>query len=167
MSNELNNLNEIVKQTAFNLNAVSEQMGLVNSKLKAHETKLVDLEEKTSFIESDLGDFKKYVKENEFIDPEKVEMLRITMGNRVADLLSPLNLTQPEFGEFYGKFMSKFWWDCKKHSYAVGRAGVYTKARHYEDVLSYVGQWQPEGYGSAAGYIDHLRARRGHKKYRN
>lgn len=109
MSNELNNLNEIVKQTAFNLNTVSEQMGLVNARLKVHEGKIADLEEKTSFIEGDLRDFKKYVKENEFIDPEKVETLRVTMGNRVVDLLSPLNLTQPEFGEFYGKFMSKFW----------------------------------------------------------
>lgn len=153
-------LKTIVRQTAFNLNAVSEQMGLVNAKLKAHEGRLASLEDKTSLVASDLGNFKEYVKENEYIEPEKVDKLRIAMGNRVVDLLSDMNLSKSEFGEYYGKFMSKFWWDCKKHSYAVGKAGVYTKNRHYEDLMKYIGEWQPEGHGSAVGYIDHLRAKK-------
>lgn len=153
-------LKTIVKQTAFNLNAVSEQMGLVNAKLKAHEGRLASLENKTSLVASDLGNFKEYVKENEYIEPEKVDKLKIAMGNRVVDLLSGLNLSKSEFGEYYGKFMSKFWWDCKKHSYAVGKAGVYTKNRHYEDLMKYIGEWQPEGYGSAVGYINHLKVKK-------
>lgn len=163
MSNDLQQINDIVQQTAFNIRAISEQMGIVESKVKNHETRLTSLEEKTDREYNEFINFKKYVKENEYIEPEKVEKLKTAMGNRVVDLLSPLHLSQSAFGEFYGKFMSKFWWDCKKHSYAVGKAGVYTKERHFNDLMEYVGEWIPEGYGSAKGYIDHLEA----KKQRN
>lgn len=160
MSNELDQINSIVQQTAFTVKAISEQMGIVESKVKNHENRITTLEERTESQYKEFVNFKEIVKENEYIEPEKVEKLKVAMGNRVVDLLSPLDLSKSEFGEYYGKFMSKFWWDCKKHSYAVGKAGVYTKQKHYKLLMEYIGEWIPEGYGSAEGYIAHLRVKK-------
>lgn len=156
---QLEDIKNLVKQTAFNVSAISEQMGIVEQRVKNHETRITSLEEHTNESDKAFKDFKEYVKENEYISPEKVEKLKTAMGNRVVDLLSQLNLSQSEFGEYYGKFMSKFWWDCKKHSYAIGKAGVYTKERHFSPLMEYVGLWTPEGYGSATGYISHLKTK--------
>ena len=163
MSNGLSNvpnIEKIVEQTAFNLSVVSKQMGLLQTKVEDHEIRLKEIDEKADKVDRGLSDLKLYVNEHEYIEPADVEKIKTAMKNRVRDLLSELQLTQTEFRDYYGKFMNKFWIDCKHDSYAVGKAGVYTKKRNFKDLITYIGQWQPEGYGSATAYIDHLKISR-------
>lgn len=159
----MDNVLQIVEQTAMNVNGLSKQMGILLTRVEDHDKRLLQLEEKTTSTQTDLNNFKDYVKDNEYLEPHKLNAVRKAMGNRIVTLLNPLGLSETQFGEFYGKFMSKFWVDCKKHSYAVGRSGVYTKEKYYEPLMEYIGSWIPEGWGSASGYIDHLEVRKANK----
>ena len=146
-----NEIMEITKQTAFNLQAVSEQMGMITSTVKQQG---LTIREHTNDIRNLRYDFEKSEekrRQNEYCEPAEQQKIYEAVHNRVTDICK-------EYGcyDYYGAFCKKAWFDGKKHSYVLGKAGVYTKKMYVKDVINYYGTWIPEGYG-IDGYINRLR----------
>lgn len=144
-------LMEVVKQTAFNTQSISDQMGIVATTLKNHDIAIRELREDRKADREDFENYKLIQKEKEFAEPARVQELADAVKNRVSDICN-------EFGcyDMYGSFSRKAWIDAKKFANVVGKGGVYTRQMHVDEAIEYIGTWKPHGYG-IQGYIDHLK----------
>lgn len=145
-----NDLMEVVKQTAFNLSAVSEQMGIIASEIKSLKVSVMEQEAKVSDVANDLAQYKESQRQKEWIEPSDAQEYEDAISDRVAELLKPVDRF-----DLFGKFKMKCWCDAKKHSYMRGHSGIYTKKMFHQDVIDYIRSWQPYSYG-VYGYIEHL-----------
>lgn len=147
----MNSAKDMLNQTAFLLKTNSEQLGMLSTTIKRHEVLIQETAEGLSDLGRKFEDYKEAQKEKEYIEPEQVQEIADTLYNRVSGVLEQKNIDH----KYFGRFASKAWSDAKRHSYLVGKGGVYTKKMHFEDVKAYIGTWTPYGYG-VDGYVQHL-----------
>ena len=136
--------------TAMNQKNVSEQMGILTEGYK-------ELKEEQLSVRSTLGSISNEIellKSEQFVKPYQQSQYEPAIKNRVADLLRSVGRIDDK--DVWSGFMKKCWSDCKTKSVMVGNRGVYTEKGNHEKLLNYIGQWNPEGYGGAIGYVNHL-----------
>ena len=150
-TNDMNNLMELSKQTALNISSISDQMGIVTTKVKQLSIESRENREGLKALRQDFEDEKERNRLNEYIDPSQVQELDEALKNRVSDICNDHNCF-----DLFGKLKRKGWNDAKKYSNVVGKAGVYTKRIHFESAVEYLATWSPHGWG-ILGYIKHLR----------
>lgn len=141
-------------QTAIQLGSIADSLGVMSTAIKKHDNAIRTLGEQQKATDQKIDDLTSYIKETEYIEPFEVRELHNAIKSRVADLLGSINRIDEKY--LWACVMRKCWGDCKKYSMMAGNAGVYTKRRHYNEVLNYIGGWEPEGYGGLTGYINHL-----------
>ena len=152
MSNEYDftEVANVVKQTAFNVAGMNEQMGLMKSAIDNLKIGHARLEDKVISNEDEFGRFKESLRQRERVEAEEVQEYDDAIRNRIGDMLGQRNRM-----DLYGAFARKCWIDSKRHSYMRGKSGVDTKRMYHNDVLNYIGTWEPYGYG-VDGYIHHI-----------
>ena len=146
---------QMIMTTAAN----AKQLGLVIPQVKELELGQRELRQDHNTLKGEFEDYKKAQKEKEYIPPEQVQELDELLTNRVSELLNSRGLSHKKY---FGKFKRKAWSDGKRHSYVVGKAGVYTKSMFFNDVKEYYGSWTPHGYG-VDGYVNYLNTSEGEK----
>lgn len=152
-------LQNALGQLAVKTGSIVDAIGVIEVNVKGHETAIRTLGEQQKATDQKIDDLTNYIKETEYIEPFEVRELHNAIKSRVADLLGSINRIEDKY--LWACMMRKCWGDCKKYSMMAGNAGVYTKRRHYNEVLNYIGGWEPEGYGGLTGYINHLDLQKG------
>ena len=153
LDNDLKEAMELSKQTAFNLATVSEQMGIIQTKLQKHDIDIRESKEEVKSIRSDFEQYKEYMADSQYIEPKQAEELHQAILTRVAELLSPLG--DNVLNKYFGRFTSRAWNDAKKSRLIYGTKGVYTPKRNFNGAKEYINSWTPYKYG-VDGYIEHL-----------
>lgn len=151
---ENNELMEVVRQSAFNIKNISDQMGIITvavNDLKIRSTRLEDR------VNNNEESFNRYVEKqrmNERVEADERQEYADSIKGRVYRLLNEVNRL-----DLYGKFAAKCWNDCKSHSRMRGKHGCDTKKIDHKDVINFIGTWEPYSYGTM-GYIEYLDSRK-------
>lgn len=153
MSNNFEEMNELMNKTVFSVSSMSEQLGLVIASAKRHDAEIHELKDRQTELSEAFSDYKKSQADREYISPAEVQELREAITNRVNDIFATVDIPM----KYFKNFMRKAWIDAKRHGYVIGAAGVYTQKCHFNDAIDYIGTWIPAGYG-IPGYVEHLDA---------
>lgn len=141
-------------QTAIQLGSIADSLGVMSTAIKKHDNEIRTLGEQQKATDQKIDDLTNYIKETEYVNPPETREFDNSITSRVTDLLRSINRIDDKY--LWGCMKRKCWSDCKRYSMMVGTGGVYTQHRHYNEVLNYIGGWEPEGYGGLTGYINHL-----------
>lgn len=158
MSTELTGMNEVMealKLSAMTSQRVSEQMGLLTTKVNQHEEKIQALEDKQAYYENNLRITRSQGKNLKRTVIGRVNtLLGIRFeGGKVAD--DCIETDQ----KYRGGFISRCYTDAK-------RAGVMaecyweTPRADYDKCIEYIEAWIPQVDGGTAKYKEYLDIRR-------
>lgn len=158
MSTELTGMNEVMealKLSAMTSQRVSEQMGLLTTKVNQHEEKIQALEDKQAYYENNLRITRSQGKNLKRTVIGRVNtLLGIRFdGGKVAD--DCIETDQ----KYRGGFISRCYTDAK-------RAGVMaecyweTPRSDYDKCIEYIEAWVPQVDGGTAKYKEYLDIRR-------
>lgn len=158
MSTELTGMNEIMealKLSAMTSQRVSEQMGLLTTKVNQHEEKIQALEDKQAYYENSLRITRSQGKNIKRTVIGRVNtLLGIRFeGGKVAD--DCIETDQ----KYRGGFISRCYTDAK-------RAGVMaecyweTSRSDYDKCIEYIEAWVPQVDGGTVKYKEYLDIRR-------
>lgn len=136
---------------ALSSNAVAESVGLIQKTITEHTKQIMGVKEDLSSFREDFEAEKARNRDRERIEADEVNNVTQAIKSRVTDLLTEANRF-----DVFGKFTAKCRCDAKRHSYYRGTNAVDTKRIYYRELLEYIGNWTPEGYGGVAGYLNHL-----------
>lgn len=139
--------------TALNQKNVTEQMGILTNGFRELKSDNIAMKSEINKTNERLDTLEK----EQFVRPYQQAQYDPAIKGRVADLLKDAGRIDDK--EIWKCFMRKCWSDCKNKSVMVGNRGVYTEKANHDRVLQYIGNWIPEGYGGAVGYINHLDAK--------
>ena len=154
MSNEVmtaEQLQNALGRLALSSNAIAESVGVIQNTLVEHNREIMGVKEYLSSFREDFEAEKARNRDRERIEADEVNNVTQAIKSRVADLLSEVDRL-----DMFGKFTSKCRCDAKRHSYYRGVNAVDTKRMYYKELLEYIGNWTPEGFGGVAGYLNHL-----------
>lgn len=154
-NNDLDKVIELSKQTAFNVQDMNKQMGIIAAEIRDVKTAYRQVVTDVKNVNDDLQQYKTYAEESKYIPPSKQEEMEQAVKGRVAELLNALNLSESDFKKYFGKFTSRCWCDTKKTRLIFGRKGVYTPQRNFDAAIKYINAWEPVKHGTV-GYIDYL-----------
>lgn len=144
-------LQNALGRLALNSNTIAESVGLMQNTLVEHHKAIMGVKEDISSMREDFEAEKARNRDRERIEADEVNNVTQAIKSRVRDLLSDVD----RFDKF-GSFTSKCRHDAKRHSYYRGTNAVDTKRMYYKELLEYIGNWTPEGFGGVAGYLNHL-----------
>lgn len=153
MANELMSREEVqnaLGQLALKGAMIEEQFGIVKNALQEHDKAILTIGEREKSHYEEFLQFKQVQMDRERIEASEVNNVTNCINNRVELLLRP----HDRF-DLFGSFAKKCRSDCKKHSYMLGKGAVDTKVMYYSELLKYIGNWEPVGWGTD-GYIHHL-----------
>ena len=160
-----NELMDIVKQTAFNIASVSEQMGILSSNVK-------DLKRDVIGIKQDIDDYKtktdlrmQSYEDSVRVSRTQAQNIRNSIHARAAELLGIVykdGVITDKVGLYNDKyyrsgFISRCYVDARKQS-RLGTPYTETLKRDYEEVLKFINEWDPPT--GKEGYKAYLDARR-------
>ena len=137
-------------QLALREATTKEQMGVLVEDMKSERIARLALDSRESSHYEEFLQYQEKQRQKERVDEAAAKEYGIAISNRITDLLSERNRF-----DLFGSFSKKCWIDAKKHSYMVGKHGMYTKQMYHTDVINYIGTWEPYGWG-VDGYIEHL-----------
>lgn len=150
LNNQLDTL-EFQKQLGFNLQTISESLGVISVVTKDHETRLKTLEEADKTKDGKFKEFEEKLNDQKIVDDEQQQAFKNSIHNRVGDLLR----SRDRF-DLFGSFARQCWSECKSYSKMRGTSGIRTKQIYFNEVLNFIGNWEPMKYGGTDGYINHL-----------
>lgn len=134
---DLNKLLQITQNNTMSNAAISKQMGIIVDTVANHGTRI-------DIIESRLTSHERTV----VLTNYQRKAVFNAVGNRVKELVG-----YPS--KYYGRFKAQCWRDAKKHS-KMAQEYQDTLQIDYDEVMSYIGSWYPEGYSGVEAYIEHL-----------
>lgn len=151
-------LNEIVQQTAFNVQAMTESLGLITSKMKDHENRIVSIEQRTEANEMRMQNFE----DNERISRSQAMRMKEAIKQRVAALLGirwekkVVVEGMYNYKHYYAGFIKRAWSDAK-HDSRCEQAYTDTPKRDYDETMKYIREWEPAaGVEGHMEYLDQL-----------
>lgn len=148
-------LMKAIQLTAMNVNGISEQMGLMLSKVNANTERITDLENRITAHEH-----------TETINRAQCRRIRKAVMSRVNELLR-IKFDGGKVAEesietdvlYRGGFVSRCYTDAKNHS-KMGESYTETLKTDFGEVMDYIESWTPEVDGSTDGYKHYLDIRR-------
>ena len=158
----MDNTLEILQQTALNISAISEQMGVVAGQIKQIKEGQIDHENRIT----DLENWKVYHDETDRVSKDQARRIKGAIHARVNYLLGiELNggLVKKECmsvdKRYRGSFISRCYSDARKYS-SLGSSYTETCVKDYPSVMSYIESWEPEceyeGKTGTRAYIAYL-----------
>lgn len=155
-------LMKAIQLTAMNVNGISEQMGLMLSKVNANTERITDLENRITAHEH-----------TETINRAQCRRIRKSIANRVNYLLKirfdggkVADESIADEVRYRGPFISRCYTDAKNHS-KMGESYTETLKTDFGEVMDYIESWTPEVDGSTDGYKRYLDIRREEKAKRS
>lgn len=158
----MNEVMEMMNQAALNINALSEQMGVVAGQLKKIRADQVDHANRIA----DLENWKIHHEETERVNRDQARRIRGAIHARVNHVLGIelngglvkkecMSVDKKYRGAFYGRCYS----DARKYS-QLGTPYSETCKKDYETVINYIESWEPEceyeGKTGTRAYISYL-----------
>ena len=158
MSNEVqqsNDLLEVVKQSAFNISAIGQQLGLIVPIVQKLDTKVNEIEGRMHHYEDSLRITRSQGKQIKRAVIARVsELLGIVFeGGRVADESIEVDR------RYRGGFISRCYVDAKRNG-VMAECYWETPRGDYEKCMEYIEAWYPEVKGGVEGYKEYLDIRR-------
>lgn len=140
---DLTQLLQITQNTAMNVSAHSEQMGLLTRNVTSNTQRIVALE-----------DWKEHEENTKTVTRQQRRRISKACKDRVGFLLhiryDSDGKIMPESRfiqeRYYQSFISKLYSDARKQS-KLGVSTDETLRIDFDDVIEYIDAWTPEGYG--------------------
>lgn len=159
---EVNELMDVVKQTAFNVAGISEQMGILNSRVLNIEKEQRRLSEQQGSINNRMQKYEDRIR----LDRPQAQNLKQAIHARVKNLLgiryeNGIVATECLRDDKYYRpgFISRCYADARKDS-RLGTPYYETYQRDYEEVLEFINNWLPPvGVEAYKVYLDARRNR--------
>lgn len=157
---ETNALMQVVKQTAFNVANISEQMGILSTEVKSLKTEMRRQAEKINAMDDRMQNYEDRVR----LTRPQAQNVKFSIHERVKALLNiryengvvaGVSLYDDKY--YRPGFISRLYADAR-HESRLGTPYSETYQRDYEEVLSYISRWQPPT--GVDGYKSYLDARR-------
>lgn len=144
-----------VQLTAMNVNGISEQMGLALNKINQNTDRIVALEDRLTSHER-----------KETINSAQSRRIRKAVISRVNYLLKikfkdgrVADESVMDDVRYRGGFIARLYSDAKSHS-KMADSYRDTLSIDFDEVLTYIGSWEPEVDGAVDGYKRYLDIRR-------
>lgn len=149
---EATELMDVVKQTAFNVAGISEQMGILTTEIKNIKLEQRRQAEGPAAVNDRMQNYEDRIR----VSRSEAQNIRRSIHGRVCDLLNIHYINGVVASEciyddkFYrGRFISRCYVDARKES-RLGTPYYETYCRDYQEVLDYIARWVPptgvEGY---------------------
>ena len=158
--NEIQELTQIVKQTAFNVASISEQMGLISKEVRDLKIGQRELSEGLKAVNDRMQNYEDRIR----VTRPQAQNIRNSIHARTAILLHieyENGIVKPEsmFADKYYRqgFISRCYTDARKSS-RLGTPYTETYQRDYDEVLHFISGWEPPT--GVEGYKSYLDARR-------
>jgi hypothetical protein len=154
----MDNITEIVNQTAMNLSSVSKQMGLVVSQVQALTTHQNEQDIRMDQIEANMQKYEDRIR----LTREQSRTIRNAIHKRASEVLG---IERDESGrvkdecivtdvKYFGKFVSRIYRDARCNS-KLGTPYTETYQKDYIETLDYIHDWAPvEGVSGLKDYFD-------------
>lgn len=158
MSNEIVNMNELLQvtqNTAMSVSSISEQMGLVVSRVNQNTKRIIALEDRiTSHERTEVVNRAQANRLHEAIQSRATFLLGIEFeGGVVSDD------SVPDEVRYRSAFINKCHVDARRHS-KLGKPYYATLKVDFDETLAYIESWVPEVTGGTEGYKHYLDVRR-------
>lgn len=167
--NGLMSMDDITKAlslAAVTSQRISEQMGIVNSRIDATEAKIDKIIERQDAVDRRMENYEDRVR----VTRSQRKMIKDAVRARVNYLLGIKNVggvisldCMPDEKRYRGAFLKRCYLDAKRES-RLGDIIEDTLARDLEEVIAYVGTWIPnvafEGKIGVEGYKAYLDTRK-------
>ena len=160
MSNEINDVMKIVKQTAFNVQGISEQMGIISAEVKAMK---LEQRKQANEIQA-LNDRMQNYEDRVRVTRSMSQNIKNSIHARVRELLkieyiNGVVTAESIYADKYYRpgFISRCYTDARKES-RLGTPYSETYQRDYEEVLEFINKWVPPT--GVEGYMSYLDLRR-------
>lgn len=155
-----NELMQIVKQTAYNVAGVSEQMGILHNEVNSLKLEMRRQVEGLQAVNDRMQNYEDRIR----LTRSQAQNVRNSIHKRVKDLLdiryvNDVVATECLYDDKYYRpgFISRLYADARKYS-KLGTPYQETYQRDYAEVLEYINLWQPPT--GTDGYKAYLDARR-------
>lgn len=163
MSENAVELMEVVKQTAFNVAGISEQMGILTNSVRELKVEQAKQARSIETINNRMQNYEDRVR----CDRSMAQNIRNSIHKRVQELLGikyedgvitdPVGLHNDKY--YRPGFISRLYVDARKDS-KLGTPYYETYQRDYEEVLDFIGKWvPPTGVDGYKMYLDKRRMR--------
>lgn len=157
-----NELMEIVKQTAFNVAGISEQMGILATSVKEMKREIVEVKQDLSAFKEQTDNRMQSYEDRMRVSRTQAQNIRNSIHARTAELLeitykngvisSPKGLYNDKY--YRSGFISRTYVDARRQS-RLGTPYSETLVRDYPEVLDYINQWiPPTGVDGYKAYLD-------------
>lgn len=158
---EATELMDVVKQTAFNVATISDQMGIITSEVKNLKIEQIRLADGLDKVNSRMQRYEDNVR----VTRHQAQNLRNSIHAKAATLLEieyKNGIITNERGLYNDKyyrsgFISRLYVDARKQSH-LGTPYTETLQRDYEECLKFIADWNPPT--GVEGYKHYLDARR-------
>jgi hypothetical protein len=139
---ESNDLMKMVQLTAMNVNSISEQMGLVLTKVNNHDERIVALEDRmTSHERTETINRAQARRIKKAVVEQVNKVLGIKYeGGKVADECVRTEVL------YRSGFIARLYTDAKNHS-KMGGSYTETLKVDFDEVMEYIAAWRPEVEG--------------------
>lgn len=154
--NEMNELMQVVRQSAFNIQSVSEQMGVVAREVKDLKLQQLRLSEKMDSLDTRLQNHER----TERVNRAESQNIRRSIHLRVNELLD-IKFKDGVVAEesleddikYRGGFISRCYHDARTYS-KLGTPYSETLSIDYLETMNYIGSWVP--VCGVTGYKEYL-----------
>ena len=142
----MDNAMQLMEQAALNINALSEQMGVVAGQIKTIRAEQINQNNRIT----DLENWKAHHIETERVNRDQARRIRGAIHARVNHILGIelngglvkkecMSIDKKYRGAFYGRCYS----DARKYS-SLGTPYSETCQKDYQPVIDYIENWEPE-----------------------
>ena len=167
-NNENNDPMDLMRLAAMNINALSQQMGLVNKAVDAIRGDVSQIRAEMADAKSDI----RGLQEDQFVDIIKADNIRKSAQSRVAELLEiefderggVTDESRYNYTHYYSKFVGRL--HCDARNAGLEGPRIYaTPRKTYQKLIDYINDWVPmrgvEGLKSYYDGLETARARKG------
>lgn len=153
---ELNELMQVVKQSAFNIQSVGEQMGIVATEVKSLKVQQLRMSEQMDNLSDRMQGYEDRIR----VSRSQAQTLRRAIHQRVIELLGieyvegcVADWCIADDKKYRGGFISRLYHDAREYS-RLGTPYYETYNKDYLEVLEYINKWVP--MRGITGYKEYL-----------
>lgn len=157
---DLDKLLEIVRGNSYNVNGLSQQMGIVNKTVIALKDGMSEMRSEMTDIKADV----RGLKDDQFVDLIKADNIKLSAQSRVAELLGiewsehggVTKESQYDYTHYYAKFIGRLHVDAR-HAGLEGPRIYATPRKNYQALIDFINTWVPlRGVDGLKAYYDEL-----------
>lgn len=153
---EINEVMAVVKQSAFNIQTVSEQMGIIANEVKNMKVEQLRISEKVNTMADRMQNYEDRLRVNR----AGAQNIRRSIHMRAAELLG-IEFIDGHVADwcvdtdkkYRGKFIQRLYSDAREQS-KLGTPYYETYQRDYAEVLEFISTWVPTS--GVTGYKEYL-----------